>query len=219
MAIISGNNLGRLKKKSGPNVFRKWRNLQVMGVYTSEVRNPNTNAQKVVRVAFSAAARIAAAFSQAIMLGFENVCKGTKVPQRGYFVKKNWAYFHGDATGVATTDYEDLVVSQGDLPEVQFGNATFENPLQVDVPINDSASVIGSHRNDIAYVFVYSPEAGAGILSGTAVRVDEEVTIHVPAYWNGHRVHVYGFAKGAEANPLNAGDMSDSRYLGSGTIS
>lgn len=218
MAIISANNLGRLKKKSGPNVFRKWRNLQVMGVYTSEVRNPNSNSQKVVRSAFAAAARLAAAYAQAIMVGFENVCKGTKVPQRGYFVKLNWAKFHGNASGAATIDYEDLVVSKGDLPQIQFGNATFENPLQVDIPINDSASVIGSHRDDIAYVFVYSPDANAGILSDTGMRVDEEVSVHVPAYWNGHRVHVYGFGKGADANTINPGDLSDSRYLGSGTI-
>lgn len=219
MAIITANNLGRLKKKSGPNVFRKWRNLQVMGVYNSEVRNPNTDGQKVVRSAFAAAARLAAQYSAAIMLGFENVCKGTKTPQRGYFVKLNWVYFHGDASGSVTIDYEDLVVSKGDLPQIQFGNATFENPLQVDVPINDSASVVGSHRDDIAYIFVYSPEANAGVLSDTGKRVDEDVTIHVPAYWNGHRVHVYGFAKGAEANTINPNDFSDSRYLGSGTIS
>lgn len=219
MAIITANNLGRMKKKSGPNVFRKWRNLQVMGVYNSEVRNPNTNAQKVVRVAFAVAARIAAAFSSAIMLGFENVCKGTKTPQRCFFVKKNWSHFHGDPSGSVTVDYEDLVISQGDLPEVQFGNATFENPLQVDVTINDNASVIGTHRDDTAYVFVYSPEAGVGILSGTGKRVDEDVTINVPAYWNGHRVHVYGFGKGADANTINPGDLSNSRYLGSGTIS
>lgn len=219
MAIITGNNLGRLKKKSGPNVFRKWRNLQVMGVYNSEVHNPNTDSQKVVRIAFGAAARIAAAFSSAIMIGFENICKGTKVPQRGYFVKTNWTHFHGDASGSATVDYEDLVISQGDLPEIQFGNATFNNPLEVDVPISDNASVIGSHANDIAFVFVYSPEAGVGILSSNKKRSDPSVTINVPAYWNGHRVHVFGFGKGAAANTINPNDLSDSRYLGSGTIS
>lgn len=219
MAIITANNLGRLKKKSGPNVFRKWRNVQVMGVYNSEVHNPNTDAQKVVRIAFSTAARIAKAFSSAIMLGFESVCKGTKVPQRSYFVKENWSHFHGDPTGSATVDYEDLVISKGDLPEIQFGNATFNNPLEVDIPINDNASVIGSHANDTAFVFVYSPEAGVGILSSSKKRSDPSVAINVPTYWNGHRVHVYGFGKGADANTINAGDYSDSRYLGSGTIS
>lgn len=219
MAILSANNLGRLKKKSGPNVFRKWRNLQVMGVYNSEVRNPNTDAQKVVRIAFAAAARLAAAYSSAIMLGFENVCKGTSTPQRGYFVKINWSRFHGDASGSATIDYEDLEVSKGSLPQILYGNATFANPLEVDVPITDNSSAIGANANDTAYVFVYSPEANAGILAANKTREDPSVAINVPASWNGHRVHVYGFAKGADQNSLKAGEYSDSLYLGSGTIS
>ena len=219
MAIITANNLGRLKKKSGPNVFRKWRNLQVMAVYNSEVRNPNTDNQKVVRYAFATAARIAAAFSSAIMFGFENVCKGTKTPQRGYFVKTNWNCFHGDASGSVTVDYEDFVISQGGLPQIQFGLATFTNPLEVDVPITDNASAVGADADDIAYVFVYSPEAGAGILVDSKKRTDPSVAVNVPANWNGHRVHVYGFGKGSDSNALKAGQYSDSLYLGSGTIS
>lgn len=219
MAIITANNLGRLKKKSGPNVFRKWRNLQVMAVYNSEVRNPNTNSQKVVRYAFAAAARVASAFSTAIMLGFENVCKGTKTPQRGYFVKENWGCFHGDASGSVTIDYEDFVISRGSLPQIQFGPATFSNPLEVDVPISDNASAVGADADDAVYVFVYSPEAGAGILASNKKRSDSSFAINVPAGWNGHRVHVFGFGKGDESNSLKAGEYSDSVYLGTGTIS
>ena len=85
--------------------------------------------------------------------------------------------------------------------------------------IYDTAAVIGSHAADKAFVFVYSPEAGAGILDQSAVRGDHAVHVSVPTYWNGHRVHVYGFAKGASENDLFAGVTSDSRYLGSGTIS
>lgn len=219
MAIISSNNLGRLKKKSGPNIFRKWRNLQVMAVYTSEVSNPRTQRQVLNRLRLSGASAVARGFASPAMIGFENVCAGTKVPQRCMFIKKNIGHVHADTSSGYTVDYEDLILSEGVLPEVQFANATFENPLQVDVPINDSASVLGTHRDDKVFVFVYSPEAQTGILSDTGVRVDEEVSVHVPAYWNGHRVHVWGFAKGADANELNPKVLSHSRYLGSGTIS
>lgn len=219
MAIITANNLGRLKKKSGPNVFRKWRNLQVMAVYNSEVKNPNTDAQKLVRSVFVALTKLASAFSSAVVLGFENVCKGTKTPQRCFFVKKNWAAVTGSSSTSATVDFSELVVSQGGLPEIQFGTPDYSNPLQVNVPINDSASVVGTHRDDKAFVFVYSEDADAGILVDTASRIDEDVTINVPAYWVGHKVHVYGFGKGSDDNALNAGEYSDSRYLGYGTIS
>ena len=66
---------------------------------------------------------------------------------------------------------------------------------------------------------MYSPEAGAGILDQSAVRGDHTVQVSVPTYWNGHRVHVYGFGKGGDENTQFAGVTSNSRYLGSGTIS
>ncbi len=67
------------------------------------------------------------------------------------------------------------------------------------------------------FVIVYSPVAGAGVMGDVVTRADEAVKALVPAYWNGHRVHVWGFAVGA--GPDNQGVISESRYLGSGTIS
>lgn len=218
MAIISSNNLGRLKKKSGPNVFRKWRNLQVMGVYTSEVSNPRTEAQVLNRIRLGGASSVARGFASAVKIGFEAMCAGTKVPQRSMFVKKNIIHVIPSISGGFTVDYEDLILSEGNLPAIQYGNATFENPLEVDVPISDPATAIGSNRNDIAYVFIYSPEAREGILK-QGTRSDVSIVVNVPAYWNGHRVHVWGFGKGADTNEINPKALSSSRYLGSGTIS
>ena len=205
--------------KVGTVVGAFWKGKPVMRAYKRQIRDANSEDQQLIRIRFSAAGRIAAAFRTALLVGFRSLAQSNRMTEGNVFVKLNWGHVHADISGSATVDYEDLVIAQGGLPEIQFGNATFENPLQVDVPINDSASVIGSHRDDTAYVFVYSPEAGAGILSDTGVRVDEEVSIHVPAYWNGHRVHVFGFGKGSESNDLNPGTVSNSRYLGSGTIS
>lgn len=218
MAIISSNNLGRLKKKSGPNVFRKWRNLQVMAVYTSEVRNPRTNAQVLNRIRMAGASQIARAYSAAVKIGFEMLCAGTKIPQRSMFIKKNIGHITPDISGSNTFDYEDFVIAEGGLPEVRFGNATYNNPLQVDVPITDDASEYGADLHDDAYVFVFSPEAGSGILK-KGKRSDVTIAVEVPAHWNGHRVHVYGFGKGADTNDINPKVLSVSRYLGSGTIS
>ena len=218
MAVISSNNLGRLKKKSGPNVFRKWRNLQVMGVYTSEVSNPRTQAQVLNRIRLGGAASVARGFSSPAKIGLEAICAGTKVPQRSMFIKLNIGNVTPDVGGSYSVDYEMIILSKGNLPDINFGNATFENPLEVDVPISDNATSIGSNQSDIAYVFVYSPEAREGILK-QGTRSSQSLAIQVPAYWNGHRVHVYGFGKGADANEINPRALSNSRYLGSGTIS
>ena len=205
--------------KVGTVVGSFWKGKAVMRGYKRIVRNPNTSDQQLVRIRFATIGRLSAAFLTAIREGFAAVARAHQMTEGDVFVQENWGHVHGDISGSATVDYEDLVIARGSLPEIQYGNATFENPLQVDVPINDSASVIGTHRDDETRVFVYSPEAGAGLLHNAGKRVDEEVTIPVPAYWNGHRVHVYGFAWGADENTQFAGVYSNSRYLGSGTIS
>ena len=205
--------------KVGTVVGSFWKGKAVMRGYKRIVRNPNTVDQRMIRIRFSTIGRLAGAFITAIREGFAAYARAHQMTEGDVFVRANWGHVQGDPSGSATVDYDDLVIARGSLPEIQYGNATFENPLQVDVPINDGATVIGSHRDDKAYVFVYSPEAGAGILNDSGKRVDEEVSIHVPAYWNGHRVHVYGFAKGCDENDQFAGITSNSRYLGAGTIS
>ena len=218
MAIYNAGYLSPIRKKLGNAVGRKWRNLDVLAVYQPFVSNPNTEAQQLVRTRFAAIASLSNKFKRALLLGYANICKGTKVPERSMFIKKNWDNVIADTPGAATCDYTELTIAEGPLPEVLFGNASFAEPLQVAVSMTDTTGVDGADAHDKVYLFVYSPEAGAGIVSdGRNTRADASASINVPAYWNGHRVHVYGFAIGAGID--NKGMISNSRYLGSGTIS
>ena len=218
MAIYNAGFLSPIRKKLGNAVGRKWRTLDVLAVYQPFVSNPNTEAQQLVRTRFGAAASLSNAFKRALLLGFAGICKGTKVPERSMFIKKNWSHIMADTPGAATVDYTELVIAEGTLPEVLFGNASFAEPLQVEVPLTDTTGIDGADAHDKVYMFVYSPEAGAGIVSdGRNTRADESMAVNVPAYWNGHRVHVWGFAIGNGID--NKGVISNSRYLGSGTIS
>lgn len=218
MAIYNAGYLSPIRKKLGNAVGRKWRTLDVLAVYQPFVSNPNTEAQQLVRTRFGAAASLSNAFKRALLLGFAGICKGTKVPERSMFIKKNWECVQSETPGAATVDYTELVIAEGSLPEVIFGNLSFSEPLQVAVPMTDTTGVDGADSLDKVYLFVYSPEADAGVVSdGRNTRADASITLNVPAYWNGHRVHVWGFAIGAGID--NKGVISDSRYLGSGTIS
>lgn len=204
--------------KVGTVVGSFWKGLPVMRAYKRSTRDANTTAQQLIRTRFAAITSLASAFLYAIRLGFKQVARSRKMTEGDIFVKKNWACVHADDPGAATVDYTELVVAEGSLPEVLFGNASFAEPLQVAVPMTDTTGVIGADAHDKVYLFVYSPEAGAGIISdGRNTRADESAAVNVPAYWNGHRVHVWGFAIGN--GPDNKGIISDSRYLGSGTIS
>ena len=203
--------------KVGTVVGGYWKGKAVMRAYKKTVHDANTEAQQLIRTRFAGIGALAGQFLTAIERGFRNVARSRQLTEGDVFVRLNWNRVHADTPGSVTIDYEDLVVAQGNLPEVQFGAATATNPLQVDVAINDDATIIGSDPADEAYIFVYSPQAKAGILSQPVLRVEEDAKIRVPSYWNGHRVHVYGFAIGGGTD--NAGRISNSRYIGSVTIS
>ena len=218
MALYYAGYLSPIKNKLGNAVGRKWRTLDVLSAYNGHPRNPRTTAQQIQRTRFGSAASLAGAFGDAVMLGFESVCKGTKVPQKSFFIKKNWESITCDTPGSATISYGDLVIAQGTLVDPAMGAPTFTNPLEVDVTNADNSGTGNAKATDYLYVFVYSPEAAAGILSSGNKRADASVTVTVPSAWNGHRVHVWGFAYG-DPDHENKGLVSNSAYLGTGTIS
>lgn len=218
MAIYNAGYLSPIRKKLGNAVGRKWRTLDVLAVYQPFVSNPNTNAQQKVRSRFALAANLAMSFASAVNLGFENICKGTKVPQRSMFIRKNWSHITCDTPGQAVATYAELVLAQGPLPEAVVGTPSCTDPLQIDATITDNTGAEGTSANDKVYMVAYSPEAKQGIMSdGRNTRAGEMVSLTVPATWNGHRVHVWAFTIGAGTD--NMGVISNSRYLGTVTIS
>lgn len=216
MAIYNAGYLSPIRKKLGNAVGRKWRNLDVLSVYQPNVRNPKTNAQEIVRTRFGFASSIAMRIANALRLGFGVITKGTKVPPRSYFIKENWNCFHASSPGSATCDYDGLIIAKGSLTPFEFGTPSFATPLTVVVALTDNSSVYGASANDLGYLLVYDPEAEEAILSTGKERTEAQIAVAVPDYWNGHRVHVYGFGVGDP--DVNPDKVSMSRYLGSGTI-
>ena len=203
--------------KVGTVVGSFWKGKPVMRAYKRQIHDAHSEAQELVRTRFGAINSLSGAFLSAIRIGLFEVARRKRTTEGNIFVHENWGCVHADTPGAATVDYTELVIAKGHLPEAQFGAASFADPLSVEVPMTDSSDVIGADPRDKVYLFVYSPEAGAGMLGDVKVRADESIACTVPAYWNGHRVHVWGFAIGA--GPDNEGVISNSRYLGSGTIS
>ncbi len=203
--------------KVGTVVGSFWKGKPVMRAYKRQIHDAHSEAQELVRTRFGAINSLSGAFLSAIRIGLFEVARRKRTTEGNIFVHENWGCVHADTPGAATVDYTELVIAMGHLPEAQFGAASFADPLSVEVPMTDSSEVIGADPRDKVYLFVYSPEAGAGMLGAVKVRADESIACTVPAYWNGHRVHVWGFAVGA--GPDNEGEISNSRYLGSGTIS
>lgn len=218
MAIYNAGYLSPIRKKLGNAVGRKWRTLDVLAVYQPFVSNPNTIAQRNVRGKFGALAGLSMRFAIATETGFEAICKGTKVPQRSMFIRKNWDNLSGDYEGY-TVAYDDLVLSEGSLSVPEYtGSLDFTSPLTVKQTLTsytgDSTPFID--KDDEVYMAVYSPEAQMCWINKTK-RSDARIDVEVPALANGHRVHCYLFGVGVKGMP-DEGKVSDTVYLGTGTI-
>lgn len=219
MAIYNAGYLSPIRKKLGNAVGRKWRTLDVLAVYQPFVSNPNTDSQKSVRLRFGTLATMAMKAAEAINAGFATVCASTKVPQRSMFIRKNWANAIADTPTSVTVDYTELILSDGSLNvPVNQGNASFANPLQVEVTLEPDTTAHGEFidKDDKIYLVVIDTETG-NVYIGNAVRADASVACTVPASANGHRVHAYLFAEGKGS--LDMGRVSSTVYCGSGTIS
>lgn len=203
--------------KVGTVVGSFWKGKPVMRAYKRQIGNPQTEAQELVRTRFSTIGNLASSFVSAIRIGFKNIARSQKITEGDYFVKVNWPNVTSDTPGSSTVNYAEFVIAKGNLPEAQFGSPVFSEPLEVSCTMSDTTGMIGADAEDLVYMFVYSPEASAGVLGAPQKRSDQSISVSVPAYWNGHRVHAWGFALGNGTD--NKGNTSNSRYLGSGTIS
>lgn len=217
MAKISWGILDGFIGKVGTVIGSFWKGKPVMRAYKRQVRDRESEAQLLVRTRFGAINSLAGAFLSAIRIGFAEVARRKRTTEGNVFVQENWSFVHADTPGSATVDFSELKIAKGSLPEVEFGSPKFDTPLTVEVPIAAGDVPIGADSSDLVFMFVYSPEAGQGLLSEAVTRGDESVVLTVPGYWNGHRVHLWGFAVGGGHD--DAGVISNSRYLGSGDIS
>lgn len=202
--------------KVGTVVGSYWKGKPVMRAWKRTIADQNNEAQQLVRTRFAAIGQMAGAFVYAIRLGFKQYARSKQMTEGDVFVKLNWSCVSAEVPGIATITYGDIVCAKGNLPVPGFGTASFASPLSVEVPMTDTSEQIGADSHDQVYIFVYNPTKKAGVMGDIKVRADESIAAEVPAYWNGDTVHVWGFAVGAGTE--NKGNISNSRYIGTGTI-
>ena len=218
MAIYNAGYLSPIRKKLGNAVGRKWRSLDVLAVYQPFVHNPRTESQQLIRTRFGKLAKLAMMLSAGVNKGFEEICKGTKVPQRSMFIKKNWSHVHADVPGSSTVDWEDLTIAQGGLALPAIGALTAPSALVIKLALSDDGqgdpTVIDPA--DEFYLVLANPSKSMGLISQSVHRVEEDIDMHVPANWVGDRLHAYIFAIGKGNQDL--GKISNSVYAGSVTV-
>lgn len=218
MGKVDTGILGEIRKKVGPVVGRKWRNLNVIAKYQSNVRNPRTDSQQTNRLRFKTISKLASNFGEVAKIGFAVVTKGTKVPPRAKFVKENFATVTAVDPSSASISYIDLILSSGSLPAVDCETPNFATALTVKVAQNDTSSVQGASADDKVALVVLDKETNQVVMSDPFSRTEPELDCSVPASWNGHDAYVWVIAW-SDGEDLTIEKVMTSIYLGNGAIS
>ena len=213
--------LGVIIGKVGTVVGRRWRaGIHTLASLPAKNKTPKqpTTAQALIQARFSVITELASAFIEAVKIGFHNFSMSKGMTETNVFVKKNWEAVHAASPDSVSIDYADLVCSKGSLPGALFGAPGFDNPQQIAFTFDGNEDMPKADDDDLVYVYTYCPDTKSGILATPVMRSVGSITITVPSYWNGMKVHCWGFAQGMKAG-LNENMVSDSTYLGSGNIS
>ena len=130
---INGKGTG----KSGSKVYYVNHGMQIEREYTSQVNNPNTDAQLAQRARFKLASQVSAIMEEVVAIPR----KGMQSP-RNRFTAKNMQWFYGSNAGASVT-YENLQITEGvlNLP-----------PLKVDRQERDPAIVMALSEDMSAYL-------------------------------------------------------------------
>lgn len=220
MAIYNGGILDEYRNKVGNVVGRRWRNLDVMSKYQPNVKNPNTDKQKIQRKKFAELSRVAKAFRIPLAISMAGVAAGTKNPVRGQFITRNMQAVEVVLPDTVAVDYTMLEVAAGGYAEASFGSPQFNDPLTVEVTFSYDVIPDVTSGDDMVHVVAYNPGAGLAIEKAVKASVGS-LKVNVPNSWNGETVHVWGYTVAAEAGnrPTSPSQVSPSYYIGNGSIS
>ena len=211
-------NFGSYRGKLGNTYGRKVHGVALNALMPPPRGNKNaTEEMRDIQLRFKHIAQMASAFMAAIVIGLKTRAKaiGPLVSQFDAFIKDNWGATRAEG-GVVEVEYGNVKIADGNLPEVGFGSADFEEPLRVSVDFIPNTDTPGATASDEVRLVVYEPISNKTVMSAPVLRSAGTVTMALPSTWSGMTVHVYGFGVGA--GRTNKGIVSDGSYIGTGNV-
>lgn len=213
--------LGVIIGKVGTVVGRRWRaGIHTLASLPAKNKTPKqpSAAQALVQARFTVITELATAFLDAVKIGFHNLSMSKGMTETNVFVKKNWDAILAASPDSVSVTFSEIACSKGALPGALFGAPGFDNPQQIAFTFDGNEDMPKADDDDLVNVFVYCPDTKTGLLATPVKRSVGNITITVPSYWNGMKVHCWGFVQGMKPG-FNDNMVSDSTYLGSGNIS
>lgn len=226
MAKSDFNVLGNQRGKVGNVVGFMRKGKQCYRGYTSQVTQSKSADLLMAKMRFATLGKLAIQFRGAVKRGYQKLLASSTMSACNLFVKKNY-----DAVTVAsvssdpTVDYGAIVLSEGNLPFVDWKTPDFTEESEVSCAFGGNSEMPGADANDQVYMVVYQPDTNVAVVSLPSSRSAGSISVEVPALWSGMKVHVYGFcvnpADRYDENLLSTivkGEASPSSYVGQGTI-
>ncbi len=190
----------------GTVIGYQWRGKWCLRAKPRFVHNPRTERQQRNRELFKATVQLAGAMKEALHVGFRARSLEEHMTECNRFLRVNKGCF-ALVDGALDVDYEHLVLSEGALAGVEFGELGCRDNL-LTLPFHRIAEEPCGAGDDRVYLYAWCPERSEERLSTPAYRSHQQVSIALPEAWAGCEVQLFGFVANLK------GEASATVYVG-----
>ena len=211
MAKQQSGILGGYVGKVGTVVGYYWNGKPCMRAYKRYVNNPRTEAQQEHRTLFKQEVQLAAKMRWAVTTTMTEAAREAGMTSYNLFVHMNQEAF-GMADNRLVVDYSRLMLSMGDVPQVQLQAMEWSADNVLTVKYDRG---LGS-AYDRVFLYVYVPELERGFLSAGTYRREKRIVLALPDEFAGHDAHVYLMVQAADgrwSHSLYAGEIAFSQSV------
>ena len=191
---ITSGFIGKLGNVVGYN----WKGKNIQRALTQNGNKSHSQEQQLQRARFALITLVGGDLYEAIYEGFRHEANKLCSTQNGLFVKYNIGLISGTDPEALGLDFANLQLSSGRLKGVDFGQASITGNV-LTVAISDN-NLYGRRvsASDRIYIAAYCPELGDARCFVAGTRNSEgDLTVNLPAKWNGKGIVAYGFTVGA----------------------
>ena len=182
-----------------------------MRTCTGRYRDAKTAVQLEQRDIFRESVRFAGRAKGVLRVSLRVQSLAAHLTESNYFLRMNKGCFAWD-DGRLAVDYEHLVLSDGPVAPVAFGEPVLRDATTISVAFEKNPEHRMASSDDLVYLCAFCPEREEVLLSAPQYRRTRKAEMALPDEWAGCLVHLYGFVRD------NAGRTSVSDYLGCGLL-
>lgn len=210
MGKINQGILGGLSGKVGNVIGGSWKGIDYLRIKPSSVANPKTEGQVNQRNKFTTTLEFLQPNIDFIRTGYKD--QAIKMTAFNAAMSEILA---NAITGTApdfTIDYSKALLSKGTLKGVSNGSFDVTIGTQINLNWTNNSDELNANPDDRIFVSVYNPDKKESFIDLGGTRLVGSTIKALPGNFSGDLVHVFTSFVSEDGN------ISNSSYLGSGTV-